>query len=76
MCFLFEMCMNQTIIAEALGSKYKSKMCGSFGEIGILSFNGNNEVIKKLKINLNLRPQNLDYETYYILTKEYEALNS
>ncbi len=27
--------------AEALGSKYKSKMCGSFGKIGILSFNGN-----------------------------------
>ena len=27
--------------AEALGSKYKNKKCGTFGEIGILSFNGN-----------------------------------
>jgi dTDP-4-amino-4,6-dideoxygalactose transaminase len=27
--------------AEALGSKYKGKSCGSFGDIGILSFNGN-----------------------------------
>ena len=27
--------------AEALGSKYKNKNCGSFGDIGILSFNGN-----------------------------------
>jgi len=27
--------------AEALGSRYKGKACGSFGEIGILSFNGN-----------------------------------
>ncbi|MEW2921840.1 aminotransferase class I/II-fold pyridoxal phosphate-dependent enzyme [Muricauda sp. ANG21] len=27
--------------AEALGSSYKGQMCGSFGEIGILSFNGN-----------------------------------
>ena len=27
--------------AEALGSKYKDKKCGSFGEFGILSFNGN-----------------------------------
>ena len=27
--------------AEALGSEYKDKKCGSFGEIGILSFNGN-----------------------------------
>ena len=27
--------------AEALGADYKGKKCGSFGEIGILSFNGN-----------------------------------
>jgi dTDP-4-amino-4,6-dideoxygalactose transaminase len=27
--------------AEALGSKYDSKACGTFGDIGILSFNGN-----------------------------------
>jgi dTDP-4-amino-4,6-dideoxygalactose transaminase len=27
--------------AEALGSKYKSRFCGTFGEFGVLSFNGN-----------------------------------
>ncbi|MDI1254464.1 MAG: aminotransferase class I/II-fold pyridoxal phosphate-dependent enzyme [Flavobacterium sp.] len=27
--------------AEALGSRYKGKMCGTFGDIGVLSFNGN-----------------------------------
>ena len=27
--------------AESLGSRYKNKYCGTFGEIGILSFNGN-----------------------------------
>jgi dTDP-4-amino-4,6-dideoxygalactose transaminase len=27
--------------AEALGSSYNGQMCGTFGEIGILSFNGN-----------------------------------
>ena len=27
--------------AEALGSKYKGRHCGTFGEMGILSFNGN-----------------------------------
>jgi dTDP-4-amino-4,6-dideoxygalactose transaminase len=27
--------------AEALGSSYKGQMCGTFGEYGILSFNGN-----------------------------------
>lgn len=27
--------------AEALGSSYKGKMCGTFGKFGVLSFNGN-----------------------------------
>nr|WP_317131416.1 DegT/DnrJ/EryC1/StrS family aminotransferase [Maribacter sp. ACAM166] len=27
--------------AEALGSTYKNKACGTFGDIGVLSFNGN-----------------------------------
>ena len=27
--------------AEALGSKYKNKSCGTFGRFGVLSFNGN-----------------------------------
>ena len=31
---------------------------------------------KKLGIDLNLRPQNLDFETYFKLTKEYEDLRS
>ena len=39
-------------------------------------FNGNLDISKKLKIYLNLRPQNLDFETYYKLTNEYEKLNS
>jgi 16S rRNA (adenine1518-N6/adenine1519-N6)-dimethyltransferase len=37
-------------------------------------FNGNQKVLEKLKINLNLRPQNLNFETYYKLTKEFENL--
>ncbi len=39
-------------------------------------FNGNKRVIDKLKINLNLRPQNLNLETYYKLALEYENLAS
>ena len=30
----------------------------------------NNVVMKKLEINMNLRPQNLDFETYYKLADE------
>jgi 16S rRNA (adenine1518-N6/adenine1519-N6)-dimethyltransferase len=39
-------------------------------------FNGNFEVSNKLKIDLNLRPQNLNFETYYKLSEEYENLRS
>jgi len=39
-------------------------------------FNGDQKVIDKLNINLNLRPQNLDFDTYYELTCEYESLRS
>ena len=37
-------------------------------------FNGDLRILKKLRIDLNLRPQNLDIETYYKLTEEYENL--
>jgi 16S rRNA (adenine1518-N6/adenine1519-N6)-dimethyltransferase len=37
-------------------------------------FNGDLKILDKLKIDLNLRPQNLDYDTYYKLTSEYEKL--
>ena len=39
-------------------------------------FNANTGGQKKLKLSLNLRPQNLDFNTYYNLAKEYENLNS
>jgi len=39
-------------------------------------FNGNNDLLNKLNIDLNLRPQNLDFDTYYKLTIEYEKLRS
>ena len=39
-------------------------------------FNGNQKILNKLQIDLNLRPQNLNLETYYKLTYEYENLRS
>jgi len=39
-------------------------------------FNGDQKILEKLKINLNLRPQNLDFNTYYNLTSLYENLRS
>ena len=37
-------------------------------------FNGNTEITNKLKIDLNLRPQNLNFDIYYELVNEYEKL--
>jgi len=39
-------------------------------------FNGDQKILDKLKINLNLRPQNLSLDTYYKITCEYEKLTS
>ena len=39
-------------------------------------FNGDQKILDRLKINLNLRPQNLDLDTYYQLICEYEKLRS
>jgi 16S rRNA (adenine1518-N6/adenine1519-N6)-dimethyltransferase len=37
-------------------------------------FNGDQKILNELKIDLNLRPQNLDFNTYYHLTSLYENL--
>ncbi len=39
-------------------------------------FSGNEDCLKTLNIDLNLRPQNLNFETYYKITTEYEKLRS
>ncbi len=39
-------------------------------------FSNSNEISNKLNLNLNLRPQNLDFDTYYNLTSEYEKLRN
>ena len=39
-------------------------------------FDNNINLASKMELNLNLRPQNLDFNTYFNLTKEYEALRS
>ena len=44
----------------------------AYGQI----FSDNTDVFTKLNIDLNLRPQNLDFETYYRLTEEYENLGN
>ena len=39
-------------------------------------FNNDESIAYQMGINLNLRPQNLDFNTYYKLTEKYECLRS
>ena len=39
-------------------------------------FNGDKKILEKFNFNLDMRPQNLDYNTYYKLAQEYEKLTS
>jgi 16S rRNA (adenine1518-N6/adenine1519-N6)-dimethyltransferase len=41
-----------------------------------LLFKGNYDIANKLNIDLNLRPQNLNFETYYKLSEEFGNLRS
>ena len=38
--------------------------------------NGDQKILEKFKLDLNMRPQNLDCDTYYKLAQEYEKLVS
>ena len=68
--FKIENPKNLEIINRVFFSQRRKMLKKPFNQL----FNGNEDIIKKLKIDLNLRPQNLDFETYYKLTKEYENL--
>ena len=39
-------------------------------------FKNSDQIAKKLNLNLDLRPQNLDFQTYYLLAKELEDLRN
>ena len=68
--FKIENPKNLEIITRVFFSQRRKMLKKPFNQL----FNGNKDIIKKLNIDLNLRPQNLDLETYYKLTKEYENL--
>jgi len=63
---------NLEIVTRTFFSQRRKMLKRPYNKI----FNGNPSISKKLKIDLNLRPQNLDFDTYYKLTNEYEKLDS
>ena len=63
---------NLEIITRIFFSHRRKMLKKPFNQL----FNGDQKLLNKLKIDLNLRPQNLDFDTYYQLTSEYENLRS
>jgi 16S rRNA (adenine1518-N6/adenine1519-N6)-dimethyltransferase len=68
--FNFENPKNLEMITRVFFSQRRKMIKKPFNQI----FKNSKEISKKLGIDLNLRPQNLDPETYYQITKEYENL--
>ena len=63
---------NLEMITRVFFSQRRKMVKKPFNQI----FNNFKKVSEKLGIDLNLRPQNLEPETYYKITKEYEDLRS
>ena len=63
---------NLEMITRIFFNQRRKKIKKSFNKL----FNNPKLIIKKLKIDENLRPQNLSLETYLKITKEYESLRN
>ena len=70
--FIFDNPKNLEKITRIFFSQRRKKIKHSMKQI----FKNCGEVSDKLKINLNLRPQNLSPSDYFLITKEYENLSS
>jgi len=70
--FIFDNPENLEKITRIFFSQRRKKIKHSMKQL----FKNFNEVSNKLKINSNLRPQNLSPSDYFLITKEYENLSS
>lgn len=59
--------------AEALGSKYKDEHCGTFGDLSILSFNGNKIITTSGGGALVARDNNIKEKTIFLATQAKDA---
>ena len=68
--FKFENSNNLELITRTFFNQRRKMIKKPFYKL----FKNKNDILEKLNISPNLRPQNLDLETYLKLTKEYEKL--
>jgi len=70
--FKFKNSKNLETITRVFFNQRRKKIKNPLNQL----FKKSDKVIEKLKLNLDLRPQNLSPETYYELAKEYENLRN
>tara|TARA_Y100001958_G_C21112569_1_gene459044 strand:- start:628 stop:1020 length:393 start_codon:yes stop_codon:yes gene_type:complete len=68
--FKFKDSKNLELITRTFFNQRRKMIKKPFNKL----FKGNNDILERLNIKTNLRPQNLDLETYFQLTNEYEKL--
>ena len=68
--FKFKNSENLELITRTFFNQRRKMIKKPFNKL----FKGKIDILKKLNITSDLRPQNLDFETYFNLTKEYENL--
>jgi len=66
--YTFNNSKNLELVTKVFFNQRRKMLKKPFNQL----FSGNLKIAEKLKIDLNLRPQNLDKEIYYKLTREYE----
>jgi dTDP-4-amino-4,6-dideoxygalactose transaminase len=59
--------------AEALGSSYKGQQCGTFGDIGVLSFNGNKIITTSGGGAIVTKTQALKHKALFYATQSRDA---
>lgn len=59
--------------AEAIGSSYKGQKCGTFGEIGVLSFNGNKIITTSGGGAIVIKTKELKYSALFFATQSRDA---
>ena len=70
--FKFKNSKNLELITRTFFNQRRKMIKKPFNQL----FNGNQKILDKYKLDLNLRPQNIPLETYYKLATEYEKLGS
>ena len=68
--FLFKNPKNLEIVTRTFFMHRRKMIKKPYSQL----FNGDFSVASKIGIDLNLRPQNLNFETYFRIAKEYEDL--